>query len=240
MSYVGSVSVIPENLYGLYSARPSAGIAGRTYTSSDGKVVFFDNGSSWQPTLMRGFLGTQPPAASNFTKTNATTATIVDSFGTLVYTSATTNELFTYGTALGSTFQVDCVYETLWNTAGGGHESMFAICAKNSGGNSFERYGVYFTTGGVASVQRQDFSNVTTSSGGALATINVTSGGPYHLRMVQDSTNLTYSFSTNGIDFIQVYQRVKAFFVTANQLALFTNDTLGNTTVHTVYSLKIA
>lgn len=221
-----------------YASRPPAGIAGRIYYETDG-LAWFDDGTVWRPIVPPGVLGTQPPAASAFTKLGGTTATLLDNAGTLQLKSDTNNEVFE-GPSLGSTFQVDCAFMTAWNTYGSGQESLFALALEQHSNGKFVRFGIYCAADGTITVQTQNFTNRTTNSGGATGVRAIRDArGPFFLRAVGDATNITCSWSTNGLNWQQLYQAAKASFCTVDTLALFTNDSGGNVTITDILSLRV-
>jgi hypothetical protein len=73
---------------GTFANRPAAGHAGALYIATDSPIAqWVDDGSAWRPLIQGQALGTQVPAASNWTSFGSG-ATVADNKGTLTLTQA--------------------------------------------------------------------------------------------------------------------------------------------------------
>lgn len=227
---------------GAFSSRPSAGNTGALYYPTDGPLQFVDDGSAWRPVLLGGALGTQPPAAAGWTKRGASSQTLTDSLGTLLITSHSgADECWTIA-SLGSTYTVTMAFTLQPNSGAGGSESLVGIALRNSADGKLYRYSAYYSTG-AWTLQLQNFTVIGTPSGGAVNSETISTrmpvGGQFFIRAVQDSTNLTYYYTLNGIDWHQWYQHAKASFTTPNQGGIYSNKDAGSS-AHRVISWLVA
>lgn len=231
-----SSSGVAYGVYGAYSTRPTAGTSGRRFMPTDGPVQFLDTGSTWVPEI-NGARGTQVPAASTFTKIGTSPGSgIADSAGTLLLTPSTTagvGECWYYTTSLSGgtpTFQLDVAFSNTWGYSGvGGQEALFAICVHDTASGKINRYGIYCQNTDLT-LQVQRFTNVTTSDAVAYsstATAWLSAGGFIWLRIVQDATYTSYSFSNDGVNYRGAYRESANAFLVPNKVALWVSGNGG-------------
>lgn len=197
-----------------YASRGSAGLGGRVFYATDpSPVPFFDNGSSWQP-IVNGILGTQPPAASNWSLFSGT-STLVDSLGTLLITPSTADELWRYTGTLNSSFTVITALSQTWKpgaTDGPGLGVFVRNSSVTASNVGYVRSAIYATSSATSiTVQVQNFTGSGTP--GTPSTVNFTATAPsFNVGTYWIKTNwnnatstLTFSFSNNGVDYYQAY-----------------------------------
>lgn len=197
---------------GAYSNRPSAGTSGRIYFPNDpGPVPFFDNGTAWQP-IVTNVLSTQVPAAVNWSLFSGT-STLVNSFGTLLVTPSTADELWQYTGTLNTSFTVVTALSQLWKP-GVSDNPGFGVFVRNSGVTSsnvgYVRCAVYNATG-VITTQVQEFTGSGTP--GSASTVLFTGNAAafdvstywYKTNWNNSTSTVTFSISNNGIDYYQLY-----------------------------------
>lgn len=199
-------------LSGLYSALPAAGASGRTYTTTDGPIRFFDDGAAWRP-MIGGTLGKLTPVASGFTAFGPGDATIADSFGGLLFTAPTSgggtmnkNRLWYKAKAAAQTV---IVHFRMIGTATAGLNFSFGIGFRNAGNGKFT------TIQCTPSVWNQvHWSDATTAA--AITSGDLIVGEDVWFKLVDDgTTNITAYVSPNGRHWLQVFQEARASFVTS-------------------------
>lgn len=193
-----------SNMRGTFANRPTAGRAGRIYVCSDvAGLMWYDNGTAWQP-ILDGRLGTQPPAASNWTQVG--TATLSDSYGRLRLTqpsanSASTNRRLAYVTAPSTPFTLTCGMKIQNAFPPALNHSLAGIFYRQSDGK-FITMAHYVASG--ASPPRMEvakYTNATTYSAAYRDAVHVLSwpiSRIYFHLTDPGSGNLTWAYSFDG------------------------------------------
>lgn len=233
--------------YGVWPL-PTAGNAGRPgYVTDSPQGEWVDSGTAWRP-VIRGVVGTAPPAAATFTRLNATAATLSDNKGTLQIVSALagTNEAWSYSVAPAATFKWSTAFMAQWVDGGAGSEGMYYIMVRESGTGHFYLFGCYCSgTTITLLVTRQ--SAVNTNAGGgtsAVAAVKVPQVGSHIcLRIQRDATNLIFQYSNDiqpdDSQWATLFTEAKAAYVTVDQVGVGTNRTAGLTFKADIYDLDL-
>lgn len=188
--------------------------SGDIYLCSDAPVLFRNNGSSWD-----GFGPINKltiPVLANFTHQTGS-ATITDTGAGLAYAGAanSSNEYYVAGTITNPTIVV-CFQPMLAPQA---TQFIGLVLRENSSGKRIQLLLQYAGSGlwqFVANKINADNSfNGNESSGTAFALVG---GQTVWLRILQDSTNRNYNWSTNGVDWQGALASIsRTSFITGDQ-----------------------
>lgn len=217
-------SGISSSLYGTYANRPASAPAGSIYTSSDGHVQFVYTGSTWAPVL-NGTIGTQPPAAASFsTHINWGGGTsLTDSEGTLFFTDQTSggneNDHSAVLNTAGSTYTVIAGFKPLLTLAA----NSGAGIVLTDGTKLIKFWVAYVQTsnGQPITIQIVTLSNSTTFVANLVTTgIPLGTNSTIWFKIVNNATNRLYSYSTDGINWNQIFSHASGTFLTETQYGM--------------------
>lgn len=224
-------TVTARSTIGVYSARaaltPAAGDRFTCTNSPQGEWIY--SGSAWVPLLLCGVPGVQPPAASNFTKLGASSASITDNNGTLRLNSAAGSavvEGWTYSVTPSSTFT--CRVGMMvgpWDRGslpigirlGKTSSGEYITCTIYNNSATFLTQVQYFTSLSVGSTVLQN----------ANAFDRLNAGNVMWFRIDRDATNIFFYVSFDNTNWLLLYQEAKAAHFAADNVGIYSNTTSG-------------
>lgn len=201
------------NLRGTFSSRPAAGIPGRCYYCSDSPFSYFDDGTTWQKYFGSYPLVTQP-SQSTFTWDNQNAASAVDSNDMLVMTGDTSHNVGLYKTAPATPYNIDMGF--LWASDPLASSSLL-VGFRDTGSSNSGKLVVLDAAQQNSSYQFNTikFTNLSTFSATYQSNNSVfIPGGMMFLRITDDGTNFKFSFSNDGINFVNYDSRSRTDFLT--------------------------
>ncbi len=198
---------------GTYASMPSAGTAGRIYIATDGPLSFYDDGANWQPIALAGNYTATPPV-SGFTTIQAggRSTTISDSKGGILMAMTNGAVANDYRLIVKSTpassFTVTAHFTPMLLDA---NYSGAGICIRASSDGMCLFYGPVIVGNAIQLLTRRETASGTggspsfTFAADALTLLNhfeLTFGNGLWLRLSDDTTTRTFSYSLDGQNFI--------------------------------------
>lgn len=210
----------PMTGYGLYSARPAAGVEGRLYFASNSSLVYRDNGSSWDsfhPLTMQK-LTPSFPQLGDFTQLNFAVNVSASAAGSDVYlhdpATAALNLRGLYKTAPARPYTITvAVMPNAFHPTNG-----YNLFFRESGSGKLASLMV-FNNAGFVEVTSDKWTSETVYGAG-YGSFHASPVAPLFLRIAEDNTNRTVSISTNGVDFQAYHQIGRTDWLTADQVGI--------------------
>lgn len=225
-------------LYDTFANRPSAGVLGRLFLPSDSDIIFYDDGSNWQPRQSARFFA--PPAAAGFSHVNfAGTAAIADANGKVILTSNPVTQSFNivggYITKPSTPFSIAA---NLQHEAfpSGNNGSDVGLFIRDSSTGRIVVYDMYFepdsTATGGPQIGSSTFSDFNTRNGNELNyEYTCISHQNIWMRYRDDGTNRIFSMSTDGFTWYQLDTRAHTYVAsTYDQVGFFVSTRNSATT----------
>lgn len=207
-------------LTGTTASLPAAGTAGRLYYPTDGKFVYQDNGTTWQP--WGPIYPCSPPVDANFSWVNQGSASVSSTNGGVTLTAPSNGNTDSVRTRVASSPAAPYSVTIGFNTmilAGSGAGVCGLLLRESSTGKMTALF--YGDAGGGGKGAFYNVYNLSspTSFSGSLASYQSEAQAPIWLRIHDDGTNLTYYIGCSPYDFIQLYSqaRTAAFTTAPNQ-----------------------
>lgn len=200
---------------GTFASRPAAGQAGRLYMVTDGPLSFYDDGAAWQPISVHSMF-TSTPAVAGFTTIQAggRSTTVADSKGGILM--ALTNGVsgddyrsIVKSTA-GSSFTATAHLHPILQ---GANYSGAGIMIRASVDGMCQFFGVVWNGNVIQLMIRKETASNTSTSPTYTASTDlitlaahpeVTLGDGVWLRLNDNATTRTYSYSLDGQNWITV------------------------------------
>jgi hypothetical protein len=213
---------------GPYSSRPSPS-AGSIYGSTDGIVAqWVSNGSAWRPVLGAiPTLGTQPPAASTFTRVGASTATLTDIQGSLELTANdVSNAVVFYGSNVVTSggFSLEACLSSTWRYGGvTGSEALTAIVIYETSSGHMVRWAIAGLSSGsfVWGVQQFSSPNAVGSVVYGYSAPQVNVYAPVWLAIRETGATRTYEYSYDGQHWIVAYSEAVGTYITTDRVGVY-------------------
>jgi hypothetical protein len=205
---------------GAYGSLPSAAIAGRLYLPTDGPIVLRDTGSVWAP-FGPIFPLTKPPAFSSWTWVNQGHATASDNGGGIYFVAtgdAATSAMMLAKAVPATPYTV--TFGILANLLGTGGNALLFVGFRNSTSGKLVLLEHYQTGNFIV----ENWNSATSYSGINLSARGLNPRTMYWLRLADDGTTRTYSFSADGINFITFGTDGHTNFLTPDQIVWGLNN----------------
>jgi hypothetical protein len=205
---------------GAYSSLPSAAMTGRLYLPTDGPIVLRDTGSVWAP-FGPIFPLTKPPAFSSWTWVNQGHATASDNGGGIYFVAtgdAATSAMMLAKAVPATPYTV--TFGILANLLGTGGNALLFVGFRNSTSGKLVLLEHYQTGNFIV----ENWNSATSYSGINLSARGLNPRTMYWLRLADDGTTRTYSFSADGINFITFGTDGHTNFLTPDQIVWGLNN----------------
>lgn len=184
-----------------------------------------------------GYLPSSVPVlnlvSSDFTQINATHYTIVDSTGEIsvrgaVHTAGSNYDIVLFHRPMTTTVQV--AFTLSGPTSGSSTNFAFGIGLFHTGQTKFESFHIAINgnqSGPLGAMKR--WTDTATFDTVLLNNVSVTPSDLMWLQLHDDGTDFVYSFSNNGLDWIEVWRHVKSqYFSATPDRVLFMASNFGN------------
>ena len=216
--------------------------SGNQYICTDSPYTFVSNGSAWLPFVF-GYQVVQPILA-NFTQVNVDHSTIDSTHGGIIQSvtnqgGASDVQILSQNIPASGAYYVDAAFILLSGPASP-PTMNFGLGSGLSEGTATSNALVFNHWGAESNQQwfweRQALTSTTAFNGNAGGTY-LTPVGPLIWTRVYDdrTTNRTFFMSTNGYDWIQLYQEARTTLFTPNQGILAITPFSNAVTVHWVH-----
>lgn len=225
---------------GTWASRAAAALAGRIWWATDGPLHSLDNGSTWS--VYGPLWPVVPPVLADFAWVNQGGATIDDSKGPHILfcpTAASDNlrmrvktKAAPYTLTVGL---IPCIYPI--------DVSAVGILLRESATGKLETLHLIHSTTGKVECNKWTSPTVYSATRASISAVDIGAEIRW-LRIINDGTNLTYQFSTDGFNFQTLTTTtVNDFFTTTpDQIGFFgnPNNAGGQTVSLNVFSWKEA
>lgn len=235
--------------YGAIASRPAAGTAGREYVPSDSYYdALFDNGSTWTYRCFDGQTCT-PPDSATFTAINTPTTAVQTNGGITISTAAAGGDNIRSYVQTAPATPYTRTYR-IFLQLGYAQFGFAGVVFRESGTNKLITYGIQYSTNAPALLQGAggqlliaNYTNNTTFSTVSIDDLMPTylMASKYITLRISDAGgvagNLTYAWSTDGINFTNRFAAARnTFFTTGpDQIGVFVNS--NNATFATTLAL---
>ena len=218
-------------LSGTYASMPAAGQPARLYFCTDCDAVYQDNGTAWQRVAFGQGGTTQGLPTSGWSTNSMGTSSVAASLDGYLMTQVGTGsgtQLRAHYRTLSPTSNYTATFYIDW--------TGFAVANWNTGlllsdGTKFILFGI---NGSAIWIGEYNSSTSYNSAPFSSTTAYGLYGDAKWWRIVDDSTNLYFQVSLNGIDFVTLYQMGRTSFLTATQIG-WGADVSGGATTQTQY-----
>ncbi len=225
MSYAGTQY---GNGFGTYANRPTAGQAGRTYYATDTAVVFYDNGTAWQP-VDAAVAPMTAVASGSFTWQNQGSCTATDQgSGIVLYApnqTSANNARFLYISTPGTPYTITARFIYTGGLVNGEN------CQYGIGWGDGTKFHVLKSTptGDGWNLNFERWTNTTTPSTSDLTITNAdTTDHLQWYRITDNGTNRLVYISRDGVNFLQLATLTNTTHLTPTRVGIFMNPFLGD------------
>jgi len=216
---------------------PAAGVAGRLYFLTDGILQWFDDGSAWH-SYYGSIPCVQPPDISTFTQILAggrTLAQAADQKGGLVIQMTNGTTADDYRLLVQSTPATPyTITAFILPTLQANNYSCMGLCWRQSSTGNMQVFGIVDDNGPTFYWRNESANNSGSSPTYTTGTdiITVTSQSAYFtqagngiwLRISDDGTNRSVSYSVDGLNFIQLGSQARTTTITPDQWGVFVGN----------------
>jgi hypothetical protein len=204
-------------------------VAGNMYRCSNSPYEFYFNGSVWIPRI-NGIVVTEPISGTPaFSWANQGGASVSNTNGGEILTvpgSSSTNLRIRYIAAPATPYSIVACFTFGMNST---NYQNAGLCFYNTSSGKLVTFGPI--TGATTGVAVQEFSAPTAFAATPLGGILLSPSGPIYLKVRDDGTNFTFSYSTDGVNFVQAYQVSRTGYLTPQSVGYFGD--MENTTFST-------
>lgn len=195
---------------GAYASKPTAGVAGRQYQTTDSYYRLYDNGSSWEH--YGPIYPLSPADDSNFSWVNQGSATITTTSGGLVLyapsNGGSDNLRGRFATLPSPPYTVTIGFYPICAIQGGICFPAFVLRESATGKMTSILVGNATVSDGSTSIRT--FNHSGTTNFGLRQNWDFIAISPIWLRLVNDNTNILYQVGATPYDFIQMDSQAKA------------------------------
>ncbi len=216
---------------GTFANRPASPKAGDLYFSTDGPYLSHHNGSSWN--VFGPLFKFTPPVENDFVWINQGSATIDHTLGPGILQSPAGDTSFNLRIRKKAAPATPWTLTAAWiyNIKTGTTNSTAGICVRQSSDGKVATLGNFQ----LANERVVGFNmNSATNFSATHTDLNMGMVGPVQwMRIADNGTNRIYSWSNNGVNWIQLTSVTRTSFLTADEIGFFTNnDNSGITLLH--------
>jgi hypothetical protein len=206
-------AIADRNLMGVFASQPAAGVAGRQYNCTDAPFRYVDTGSAWQK-----FFGTYPlvtPSNAGFSWDNQDGAVLATSYDMLNISNGNNGSIsWRYATAPSTPYTIAAAFLPNFNPR---NSCYYALGFRATSGKFVAFY--INLEGTQLTLNVGEWTNSTTFSTAVVNAVPFyTNTGLVFLQIEDDGTNFTFSVSTDGVNFAQVYQASRTAWLTPAQV----------------------
>jgi hypothetical protein len=231
-------------VYDTYANKPAAGVAGRMFLPTDGIFIEHDNGSTWDK--FGPIWPMTPPTVADLTP-SSTSSTLVDSKGTLVFTTTYSSSLLLRS--------VDKAYPTPPFTVEVAFLPCFGFGVNSRLGMGL---GVKDTAGKIQMYGHAIYSSYTNSVGGENfsaynsynSAVTGWAAGSYGfspqfdssiiwIKYVDDESHRIISFSADGVSWMQMVSLATNDYLVPDRIGFFMDGNIGNNPYYTNPSMTL-
>lgn len=197
-----------------FANRPSAGVAGRLFKSSDGERIWRDNGSSWE-VFNFGATETAVPTSS-WSWDNQNSATITDNTDGMSLIKGVTNNsqwAVRYRTIQAAPYTLVVMIDPQPSLD---NNSYWGVNLRDSSSGKYIHFYQAFANADPGVVVLLDYNSaINTFSSNKVSVNPGKSPLPYRwMKIKDDNTNRSYHISQDGLNWIQVFSAARTDYIT--------------------------